>query len=337
MTISGSCESSLWAVPWQVALSTSSLQLWRPVANATGTTIWHPDPGRKPQASDEEPSLPPPSIAGPGPECGVEVRPLLVEEANPVILFLPPTHSRLRSGWQVTSSTRILPLFVQSPCPLVFTSQWWRYFSNFSRSPLVSSSCSFLETRWFRKPDCERGVWKRYFTQQIQKKSQTKNFSHPREHYVPLCGRPWRQCRCVSGNWEGRDVRLSQKLSDWKVDVSAQKWMRMMGEFLCTTFKERWEIQKQSCGRQPCGEGACLLQEKKQYVFEHHSDACSLFDDRFFLLMHCMDQTGIFEFCDNTTKRQCSACNSFSEIGFFCCSCVRNLKCQRSPTTFRLG
>ena len=67
----------------------------------------------------------------------------------------------------------------------------------------------FLETRWLRKPDCARSL---YFTQQIQKKSKTKNFSHPREHYVPLCGSSWRQCRSVSGNSE---IQKVVRLEGW--------------------------------------------------------------------------------------------------------------------------
>ena len=46
-----------------------------------------------------------------------------------------------------------------------------------------------------------------------------------------------------------------------------------------------------------------------------------------------MDQTGIFGLCENSTKLQCSGCNSFTEIWKIYCSCGRNLKYKRSPAT----
>ena len=50
-------------------------------------------------------------------------------------------------------------------------------------------------------------------------------------------------------------------------------------------------------------------------------------------LQQDMDQTEIFELCERSTKLQCSDCNSFTEIGIIYCSCWRNLKYKRSPTT----
>ena len=46
-----------------------------------------------------------------------------------------------------------------------------------------------------------------------------------------------------------------------------------------------------------------------------------------------MDQTEIFELCENITKRQCLDCNSFTDIAIIYCSCGRNLKYKQSPTT----
>ena len=51
------------------------------------------------------------------------------------------------------------------------------------------------------------------------------------------------------------------------------------------------------------------------------------------LLAH-MNQREIFELCENS-KHQCPDCNSFSEIWIIHCSCRRNLKYSRSPTTFQ--
>ena len=48
-----------------------------------------------------------------------------------------------------------------------------------------------------------------------------------------------------------------------------------------------------------------------------------------------VDPTEIFELCENTTKLQCLDCNSVTNISFFYCSCGRNLKYKRIPTTFQ--
>ena len=46
-----------------------------------------------------------------------------------------------------------------------------------------------------------------------------------------------------------------------------------------------------------------------------------------------MNHTEIFEFCENSAKLQCPDCNAFSDIGIIYCSCGRNMKYKRSPTT----
>ena len=48
-----------------------------------------------------------------------------------------------------------------------------------------------------------------------------------------------------------------------------------------------------------------------------------------------MNHTEIFELCENSAKHQCPDCNAFSEIGIIYCSCGRNLKYSRSPTTLQ--
>ena len=48
-----------------------------------------------------------------------------------------------------------------------------------------------------------------------------------------------------------------------------------------------------------------------------------------------MNQTEIFELCENSAKHRCLDCNAFSEIGIIYCSCGRNLKYSRSPTTLQ--
>ena len=46
-----------------------------------------------------------------------------------------------------------------------------------------------------------------------------------------------------------------------------------------------------------------------------------------------MNHTEIFELRENSAKRPCLDCNSFTEIGMIYGSCGRNLKYKRSPTT----
>ena len=47
-----------------------------------------------------------------------------------------------------------------------------------------------------------------------------------------------------------------------------------------------------------------------------------------------MNNTEIFEFCQNSSKQQCPDCNACWEIGIFYCSCGRNMKSSRRPTEF---
>ena len=46
-----------------------------------------------------------------------------------------------------------------------------------------------------------------------------------------------------------------------------------------------------------------------------------------------MNPAWIFELCEDSAKHQCPDCNAFTEIGTIYCSCGRNLKYKRSPTT----
>ena len=47
-------------------------------------------------------------------------------------------------------------------------------------------------------------------------------------------------------------------------------------------------------------------------------------------LLKDMDQTEIFELCENSAKLPCPDRNAFTENGIICCSCGRNLKYKRS-------
>ena len=52
-------------------------------------------------------------------------------------------------------------------------------------------------------------------------------------------------------------------------------------------------------------------------------------------LLADMNNTEIFEFCENSAKQQCPECNTQWEIGIIYCSCGRNMKSSRSPTIFQ--
>ena len=47
-----------------------------------------------------------------------------------------------------------------------------------------------------------------------------------------------------------------------------------------------------------------------------------------------MNNTEIFELCENSSKQQCPECNTYWEIRFIYCSCSRNMKSSQSPTEF---
>ena len=66
---------------------------------------------------------------------------------------------------------------------------------------------------------------------------------------------------------------------------------------------------------------------QKQEINRFSEDSQKLLED--------MNQTEIFELCENSVKYQCPDCNAFCEIGIIYCSCGRNLKYSRSPTTLR--
>ena len=66
---------------------------------------------------------------------------------------------------------------------------------------------------------------------------------------------------------------------------------------------------------------------QKQEINRFSEESQKLLDD--------MNHTEIFELSENPTKHQRPDCNAFSEIWIMHCSCGRNLKYKRSPTTFQ--
>ena len=47
-----------------------------------------------------------------------------------------------------------------------------------------------------------------------------------------------------------------------------------------------------------------------------------------------MNNTEIFELCENSTKQQCPDCNAYWEMGIIYCSCGEIMNSTRSPTEF---
>ena len=50
-----------------------------------------------------------------------------------------------------------------------------------------------------------------------------------------------------------------------------------------------------------------------------------------------MNNTEIFELCEDPSKQQCTDCNAYWEMGIIYCSCGRNMNSTRSPTEFDLN
>ena len=48
-----------------------------------------------------------------------------------------------------------------------------------------------------------------------------------------------------------------------------------------------------------------------------------------------VNNTEIFELCENSSNQQCLECNTYWENGVIYCSCGRNMKSSQSPTNMR--
>ena len=72
-----------------------------------------------------------------------------------------------------------------------------------------------------------------------------------------------------------------------------------------------------------------LIEMFEQEINKFSEESQQLFVD--------MNSTEIVELCENSAKLQCPDCNSFKDIEITYCSCERNLKYKRSPTTNKKG
>ena len=71
-----------------------------------------------------------------------------------------------------------------------------------------------------------------------------------------------------------------------------------------------------------------LIQDMRQ------TDKINKFSQESQDLIADMNNTEIFELCENSSKQQCPDCNAFWEMGIVYCSCGRNMESARSPTEF---
>ena len=103
------------------------------------------------------------------------------------------------------------------------------------------------------------------------------------------------------------------------ISISTVKLQRMHGDKITSQNLSR--CSKKHRHKEQFLEGMSQKQEINSFSEESQK------------LLEDMDQTEIFELCDNSAKLQCLDCNPFTEIGIMYCSCGRNLKYKRSLTT----
>ena len=106
-------------------------------------------------------------------------------------------------------------------------------------------------------------------------------------------------------------------------------------------FRVLGDARSPNASRQPCTVAKLIEkfeshQQKEQFLKDmSQTQKINRFSEASQKLLQDVDQTEIFEFCENSTKLQCSDCNSFTEIRIIYCSCGRNLKKSRSPQHFK--
>ena len=136
-----------------------------------------------------------------------------------------------------------------------------------------------------------------------------------------------------------RDLLVQEARSSWESQQDAESY----GETRSNTADYRIPcfsistVKLQDARRQNNVTKLIEMFEKHQHKEQFLQDMSqkqeiNWFSEEFQKLLDDVNQTEIFEFCENSAKRQCLDCNAFSEIGIICCSCGRNLKYSRSPT-----
>ena len=76
--------------------------------------------------------------------------------------------------------------------------------------------------------------------------------------------------------------------------------------------------------------------QKKRIIFQdlRQTEKINKFSKESQDLIADMNNTEIFELCENSSKQQRPDCNAYWEMGIIYCSCGRNMKSQKSPTEF---
>ena len=77
-------------------------------------------------------------------------------------------------------------------------------------------------------------------------------------------------------------------------------------------------------------------QHKESYLKElSQTQKINTFSKESQELIADMNNTEIFELCENSAKQQCPECNTYWDIGLIYCICGGNMKSSRSPTNFQ--
>ena len=137
-----------------------------------------------------------------------------------------------------------------------------------------------------------------------------------------------------------QDLPVQEARSSWESQQDAES----NGETLSNTADYRIPsisistVKLQDARRQNSVTKLIEMFEKHQHKEQFHKDLSqkqeiNRFSEELQKLLVDMNHTEILEFCENSARLQRPDCNAFSEIGIIYCSCGRNLKYKRSPTT----
>ena len=164
----------------------------------------------------------------------------------------------------------------------------------------------------------------------------TKDQLYPRESVI-LRPRVVLRANSQSGS---QDLLVQEARSSWESQQDAESYVetrsntaayRIPGILIST-------VKLQDARRQNNVIELIEMFEKHQHKEQFLKDMSqkqeiNRFSEESQKLLVDMNHTEIFEFCENSAKLRCPDCNSFTEIWIIYCSCGRNLKYKRSPTT----
>ena len=130
-----------------------------------------------------------------------------------------------------------------------------------------------------------------------------------------------------------QDARSQEARSSWDPSSDSKSYGKLAATSWITEFLEYLFLQSSS-----------RIQHVRIGKFENHQHKESFLQDlsqtqkvnKFSKeskdLLADMNNTEIFEHCENSSKQQCPECNTDWEIGIIYCSCGRNVKSSQRPT-----